>query len=142
VTNSVQPQVDGPLQVSGDLELAGRDGGLREEHTALWLCRCGHSGTKPFCDGSHEKAGFKDAARVAADYRPKVIDTVPDAGRVRLSIAPKPDGPLRCLGEMQVLEAGGAVAWAGRQANFCRCGASKNKPFCDGTHRDIGFAAP
>jgi CDGSH-type Zn-finger protein len=52
---------DGPYAVSGGVELAGvtfGDGASREHYT---LCRCGASKNKPFCDGSHWNAGFKDS---------------------------------------------------------------------------------
>ncbi|NQV87416.1 MAG: CDGSH iron-sulfur domain-containing protein, partial [Woeseiaceae bacterium] len=35
--------------------------------------------------------------------------------------------------------ASGREAWHGMKAAFCRCGASNNKPFCDGQHKKIGF---
>lgn len=140
--NILQPQIDGPLKVEGELEFVDRDGALIEKRDAVRLCRCGQSATKPFCDGSHKKAGFRDAGQVSSTYQPRTLDADVDPFETRLTIFAKTNGPLRCVGEMQVNDAGGAVAWSGAQANFCRCGASKNKPFCDGTHREIGFQAP
>jgi len=52
---------NGPLLVSGPIILedaAGRPFGL-SGRAAIALCRCGHSETKPFCDGSHNRAGFR-----------------------------------------------------------------------------------
>jgi CDGSH-type Zn-finger protein len=51
---------DGPYAVSGGMELMGArfgDGASTEHYT---LCRCGQSKNKPFCDGSHWDAGFRD----------------------------------------------------------------------------------
>ena len=61
---------DGPYQVSGDLaELDLRDEAGNPYDVAhqkrLFLCRCGGSTTKPFCDGQHSKIGFQ-AAEAAA----------------------------------------------------------------------------
>lgn len=139
--NIIQPQIDGPLKIEGEIEIVDRDGELIEKRDQTWLCRCGHSASKPFCDSSHKKVAFKDAAKVSADYRSKVLDPNADPLDTRLAISAKSNGPLRCIGEMQVLDGSGAVAWSGAQASFCRCGASNNKPFCDGTHREIGFEA-
>ncbi|MFQ5639644.1 MAG: CDGSH iron-sulfur domain-containing protein [bacterium] len=66
VTNefSIQPKIhisrNGPFVVRGGVKLEDVDmgKGASPEHYAL--CRCGHSGNKPFCDGSHWYAGFKD----------------------------------------------------------------------------------
>lgn len=52
---------NGPLQVEGDIALSDGKGqafGLGGR-TAIYICRCGHSENKPFCDGSHKKAGFQ-----------------------------------------------------------------------------------
>jgi hypothetical protein len=49
---------DGPLFVVGGPELRGNERPLSPEHYTL--CRCGVSKNKPFCDGSHRQAGFKD----------------------------------------------------------------------------------
>ena len=65
---------DGPLRVEGEIELVDMDGkryGLGER-TAISLCRCGHSASKPFCDGSHRNAGFQDKQQ-ARDLPPPVI---------------------------------------------------------------------
>ena len=55
----VSIQANGPLLFDGPLTIRYPDGRteVRQEKTAL--CRCGQSGNKPFCDGSHKKAGFQ-----------------------------------------------------------------------------------
>lgn len=52
---------DGSLRVEGDFEMvdqAGKPFGLGGR-TAVSLCRCGHSATKPFCDGAHKRLNFQ-----------------------------------------------------------------------------------
>ena len=55
----ITPLADGPLQVFGNLEICSGTGRtvLRAENARL--CRCGGSGNKPFCDGSHARVGFR-----------------------------------------------------------------------------------
>lgn len=55
---AVQPTPNGPLHVSGNLELVSGTGRTINRVTDTWLCRCGHSAHKPYCDGSHAKVGF------------------------------------------------------------------------------------
>ena len=57
-------------------------------------------------------------------------------------IAVIPDGPLWVLGGIPVETPDGFVFEARNRQLLCRCGQSKNKPFCDGTHWDIKFKAP
>ena len=54
----IRPQKNGPLRVSGNLEVLSGTGRTIRKAQALMLCRCGHSGNKPFCDGSHARVGF------------------------------------------------------------------------------------
>ncbi|SMC16365.1 Uncharacterized Fe-S cluster protein YjdI [Andreprevotia lacus DSM 23236] len=54
----IAPQRNGPLAVSGNLELCAGSGRVVQRLTEARLCRCGHSQNKPFCDGSHGAAGF------------------------------------------------------------------------------------
>ncbi len=49
---------DGPLWVSGGVEITTADGTVLETRNRVTLCRCGHSASKPLCDGSHKEAGF------------------------------------------------------------------------------------
>lgn len=55
----VELMPNGPIMVNGPIELVQADGktALIKEKTAF--CRCGGSGNKPFCDGSHVKIGFQ-----------------------------------------------------------------------------------
>lgn len=51
--------VDGPLWVTGGVQIERSDGQPVEVRNRVTLCRCGHSQNKPFCDGTHEEIGFK-----------------------------------------------------------------------------------
>jgi CDGSH-type Zn-finger protein/uncharacterized Fe-S cluster protein YjdI/ADP-ribose pyrophosphatase YjhB (NUDIX family) len=55
---TVEPQPNGPLMVMGNLEIVSGTGRTLHKVTKTWLCRCGHSANKPYCDGSHKAAGF------------------------------------------------------------------------------------
>jgi CDGSH-type Zn-finger protein/uncharacterized Fe-S cluster protein YjdI len=55
----VTPQPNGPLRVRGNLEICSGTGRTVKRTSGEMLCRCGHSQNKPFCDGSHAKAGFQ-----------------------------------------------------------------------------------
>lgn len=55
------------------------------------------------------------------------------------SVAVVRDGPLWARGEVSIVGADGSTYEIRNRVALCRCGASNNKPFCDGTHREIGF---
>jgi CDGSH-type Zn-finger protein len=52
---------DGPLFVTGGVPVRRADGQEMEARNRMTLCRCGGSGNKPFCDGSHKENGFADS---------------------------------------------------------------------------------
>ncbi|MDE1999764.1 MAG: CDGSH iron-sulfur domain-containing protein [Burkholderiales bacterium] len=54
----IDPQLNGPLHVQGNLEICTGTGRVVRRVTEAKLCRCGHSKSKPFCDGSHRAVGF------------------------------------------------------------------------------------
>jgi CDGSH-type Zn-finger protein/uncharacterized Fe-S cluster protein YjdI len=56
---AVKPIPDGPLHVTGNLEVVTGTGRTVARGTECWLCRCGHSLNKPYCDGSHRKVDFR-----------------------------------------------------------------------------------
>jgi CDGSH-type Zn-finger protein/uncharacterized Fe-S cluster protein YjdI len=59
---------NGPLHLSGALEIVTGTGRTLARLAECWLCRCGQSANKPFCDGSHKRAAFQ-AAGVARGSR-------------------------------------------------------------------------
>lgn len=117
----------------GDLDIDGARKDMLGVRFRAALCRCGPSQKKPFCDNSHLRVGFENYGSVG-EKGPGL-----DAAGGRLSIKPLPNGPLLVDGRLTVRAGSGRVAWQGERAALCRCGASKNKPFCDGSHKDIGF---
>jgi len=213
---------DGPYMVTGSPPLSRQtiavdaDGGSErwEEgetfaaQARYALCRCGHSNSKPFCDGTHSTIGFDgtetasrepymqqaqvldgptlslaDAESLCAfgrfcDTHGKVWNQVSrtddphtraqflqqvancPAGRLvafdnatgqavepRLPISiglvedpqEKCSGPIWLRGGIPVVSADGFAYEVRNRVALCRCGQSRNKPFCDGTHAAIGF---
>ena len=169
------------------------------------LCRCGGSQSKPFCDGTHGRNGFRDdnQADPAKDKREAYVGkgiTIFDnralcahAGICTEQLAPvfrygkepwiEPDGaalqeiisvirkcpsgalsyaiggaeaappgraPLVTVANDGPYQITGGIELVGVQGDgasrehytLCRCGASKNKPFCDGSHWSAGFRDP
>jgi CDGSH-type Zn-finger protein len=53
----------------------------------------------------------------------------------------KPNGSIRVTGTVEFVDGEGKVIESKSDFSLCRCGASKEKPFCDGSHREAGFQA-
>ena len=215
---------NGPYLVSGGVPLAEQTIGTNTDgDSQAWvqgeeiaapaqyaLCRCGQSEKKPFCDGSHAKAGFDgtetasrkpfieqakvfdgpalalldatslcafgrfcdpngkvwnqaartDDAEVRAMFMRQVANC--PAGRlvavdqtndemlepalpVSIGLIEDPSqgcsGPLWLRGGIAVIAADGFAYEVRNRVTLCRCGASQNKPFCDGTHAAVNFRA-
>ena len=58
-----------------------------------------------------------------------------------VKIQVKKNGSVRVTGTVDFVDAEGNVIETKTDFSLCRCGASKEKPFCDGSHRDAGFVA-
>ncbi len=171
--------------------------------STIALCRCGASKNKPFCDGSHDHAGFsgdKRDGRVedrldlyggdgitirdnrgicahagfcgedcpavwrsgvepwidphGADVESikRAIERCPSGAlsyQIDGEVCPQPDrppairvakdGPYHVEGGVELLDESRAEGVSLEHCTLCRCGGSKNKPFCDGTHWYIDF---
>ena len=171
------------------------------------LCRCGKSGRKPFCDGSHADTNFEGtetASRasyaeqsIAIEGPTLVLRDAPDlcvearfchraGGAWNLVLEPSEEaartvideiakcpsgryvvedkatgriiepqlepsiafvqdpymncsGPIWVRGGIEVESADGSAYEVRNRVTLCRCGESKNKPFCDGSHAECGF---
>ncbi len=60
---AIQPAPNGPLLLSGPIEIVTGTGKTVNRTASTALCRCGQSGNKPYCDGTHAKVGFQAPAR-------------------------------------------------------------------------------
>ena len=199
---SITPTKDGPYLVKDLENFANRKGQLETKET-MALCRCGGSGNKPFCDGTHAKIGFSSAkleGRVEDkrdNYRGKkitihdnrgicahagrctdglpavfrlkeepwiqpdaamveeIIETIKKCPSGALSYSVEdieyrdregepaifiaPNGPYVVSGGPELLDTERGESASEEHFTMCRCGGSKNKPFCDGTHWYIKF---
>jgi len=127
----VRIRENGPLAVHADLRIVGQPAAFRAT-----LCRCGASQNKPYCDGSHTAAGFTASGEVPA--RDSAALPRRDGP---LTITPAENGPLLVEGAMEVVTGTGTTVNRMLKAALCRCGQSAKKPYCDGTHKQIGFRA-
>jgi len=213
---------NGPYRVTGAAPLAKQIIAVNQEgESETWeqgelyaareqysLCRCGHSASKPFCDGTHKKIEFdgtETASREPFAAQAKTFDgpamQLADAeslcafarycdphgqvwsqventsdpeirerflrqtgncpsGRlvaidkqtdravepelpVSIGLVEDPaqecSGPIWLRGGIPVVAADGFEYEVRNRVTLCRCGASKNKPFCDGSHASIKF---
>ncbi|MES9994116.1 MAG: CDGSH iron-sulfur domain-containing protein [Candidatus Thiodiazotropha sp.] len=132
--NTLTVTYQGPYFVKGDLVIEQSPDDMPGTEFRAALCRCGLSKNKPFCDNSHD-GQFKDYGAVGEAGEP-----LKESGG-KLKVTPLKDGPLLLLGNITIKAGSGRTAWQGDKVALCRCGASKNKPFCDGTHNSVGFEA-
>ena len=129
--NQMRIRENGPYALHAPLRIAGVDDGYRAT-----LCRCGQSKNKPWCDGSHVAAGF------VASGEPATGSVEPLAARDGdLQVRPQRNGPLRVQGNLEICAGTGRTVARITEAYLCRCGQSKNKPFCDVSHAAAGFEA-
>jgi CDGSH-type Zn-finger protein len=198
----IVPTPNGPLHAQRIKYLKNDRGETIDTAESIYLCRCGASKNKPYCDGSHASSGFSDqrlrtgqvparefAGReitVVDDFSlcahagecvagapetfftkgPKGRESNPDATPAEQVIATirrcpsgsllyklrgklvdqyhaepavrvEKDGPLHV---QQARLAGDASPATHDHYTLCRCGASRNKPFCDGRHAAVGFS--
>ncbi len=203
-TPTISLKEDGPLLVANGPGITDATGETSQPKPMIALCRCGASANKPFCDGSHSKAGFKSApdhsnlrnaavtysgvadgvdvtisytpvlcthaaqcqARAGSVFDPREkpwvqpgggkLDEILDvmaacpSGALRVSvgnaheqhlttgdvsISIEPNGPYHVTNLALEAEFNGVGASKAKYS-LCRCGLSKNKPFCDGSHYD------
>jgi len=219
---SVSITANGPYLVKGGVALSRMTiGADAEGGSQAWipgeafpvqesyaLCRCGHSGKKPFCDGTHKRIGFdgtETASRRSYRSEAKVLEgpameltdveslcagarfcdpngqvwnQVSETGKppvlamfirqvgncpsgrlvawdrktgkavepslpVSIGLIEDPQeqcsGPLWLRGGIPVTSSDGFAYEVRNRVTLCRCGGSRNKPFCDGTHMTIKF---
>ena len=130
--NLLRVTENGPLRIEAALTLNG----VAAAGPRATLCRCGGSGNKPYCDGSHVGNGFR------ASGEPAVKDSQPLAARDGVvDVQPQMNGPLKVTGNLEIVSGTGRMVNRVTQVSLCRCGQSKNKPYCDGSHKAAGFQA-
>lgn len=133
LVNTVRVRENGPLAVEAQLHIQGQP----QANPRATLCRCGQSKNKPYCDGSHVAAGF------VATGEPANTEFAALAQREGvLQVNPLPNGPLQIKGNLEIVTGTGRTCNKVTQTHLCRCGQSKNKPYCDGSHVAAGFQAP
>ena len=195
----------GPYQVEGGVPLLDHEGTGIESKPTYFLCRCGGSKNKPFCDGTHSSNNFNgqefaskdsfadraerlvgdgvtihddrsrcshagvctdnlsevfnfgvepwiDPSGAGADEIARVVSLCPSGAlSYSLSGSPEPveklegpsitvvkDAPYAVRG-VQLVAGDGEAYDACERQTLCRCGGSRNKPFCDGSHWYMGF---
>ncbi|MGV8987335.1 MAG: CDGSH iron-sulfur domain-containing protein [Cypionkella sp.] len=130
--NLMRLRENGPLAFEAPILVAG----VVQDTPRATLCRCGASAHKPYCDGSHAAAGF------VASGEPLAKETIPlEARDGVVEVLPQPNGPLKVVGNLEVVSGTGRTVNRVTQTFLCRCGESKNKPYCDGSHKAAGFVA-
>lgn len=128
--NTARLRENGPIAFHAEIDING------EASFRATLCRCGASQNKPYCDGSHAAAEFR------ASGEPETKDSAAlEARNGVVKITPQPNGCLRVEGNLEIVSGTGRTIERTTRTFLCRCGHSKTKPFCDGSHKAAGFVA-
>jgi CDGSH-type Zn-finger protein/uncharacterized Fe-S cluster protein YjdI len=127
---TVQIAANGPLYLRGNITVQHEDGTPILADTRIALCRCGLSGNKPLCDGSHSQ-GFHDDGRID----PQLTQPTTEAGPLTVIVGEH--GPYQIAGTFALHSADAGETRMCSAAALCRCGASQHKPFCDGSHQSV-----
>lgn len=136
-TNTITIGPDGPLYLRGDIEIQNAEGETILEDTRVALCRCGESDNKPLCDDTHKDIDFKAPAGFdESKLRPT---TNGEADNDKLVLRLMENGPILVEGEYEVYSIANQRVNSQKNVAMCRCGQSSSKPFCDGTHKEVGF---
>lgn len=135
--NRIKPQEDGPIYFFGDLEVQDAEGNTVLEDTRFAMCRCGASHNKPACDNSHKKLEW--SAPISADT--SNMEEADEENQDKLIIKLMKNGPVLLEGTYTLESSEIGEFTSSKGIALCRCGGSSNKPFCDGTHKKIGFKA-
>jgi CDGSH-type Zn-finger protein len=70
----IVPTQDGGYMVSGgEFEIAWQSGTAVPVRSVVYLCRCGLSKNKPFCDDSHKRSGFTSREGDESAHKPKPL---------------------------------------------------------------------
>ncbi len=193
---------NGPLEVDCTDAVFMKDGKKLEAENPSYLCRCGKSKNKPWCDGSHEKVGFTSKREISEeilqvyegkeitvnfnrsicagaancvhdlpsvfasdnstnwiypdnDTNDKIIKTVNScpSGALSYSIKGKVTIDKRTKAKISIVKNGPYVVeevklvgmptptnFSTTKYALCRCGHSKNKPFCDYSHAENNWS--
>ncbi len=134
--NTIMVRPDGPLICGSEINVIVQDaeGNIIAKEKEFALCRCGHSKNKPFCDGSHKERAV-DMEQEFNDERGEALATPAD----ELIITVKPDAMLLIKSPVTIFSRSGLSVTTRNKGALCRCGESKNKPFCDRSHSHCGF---
>ncbi len=132
VANTLRVRENGPLAIEAELQVRGEP----QATPRATLCRCGQSQKKPFCDGAHAASGFVATGEPAAK---EFVALEVRNGPVNLQ--PLANGPLMVTGNLEIVSGTGRTTDKVTKTFLCRCGQSKNKPYCDGSHKAAGFVA-
>lgn len=132
--NTIRIMDKGPFVIHAQATLTDEKHQPLHEDTRLTLCRCGASANKPYCDNAHAESGFNDSGQIVDTTQD---DDVPQGQPLQITLMP--NGPLLLQGGFNIHSSDGQSDIGRQRAALCRCGASNNKPYCDGTHAKVGF---
>ena len=130
MVNTLHIRENGPYALHAEMQMNGQ----MQSSFKMTLCRCGASKNKPLCDCSHIEAGFVASGEVNS-VESQALEN--PAGVININ--PLKDGPVKLEGNLEICTGTGHTVDRLQQVFLCRCGHSKNKPYCDGSHTGAGF---